>query len=136
MVFCKRIFGSLYAPLWSNLLPLSSWQKLLAIHAKVMDNTGFENAFLVGHRHLWHGHQGFKMRPAFFIAANELIIIELAKQGADGNVHQILLLFFGEFFSFGCLSVFIYTNQEKDAFHVWNLAETLCHQGFYRWPAT
>ncbi len=89
-----------------------------------MDDAGFEDALLLGHGHLWHGVDGLEMGPAIGITTGKSVVVELGKEGADGDVHEVLLLLFGEFFSCGCLSKFIDAYQEQDAFEVGDFAES------------
>src|SRR6185312_2240713 len=71
------------------------------------------------------------MRTSFFIHSLELIISALGEQTANGNMHQILFLFFGKFLPH--FAQFLYANQKKNCFHI-RLFSKAFHQLRFQCP--
>lgn len=72
-----------------------------------------------------------EMGPAVLIAPLQFVITALREQRANCYMHEVLFLFFAEFFLHG--AQFLDPDQEKNGFHVRLLAKTL-HQLRFQVP--
>ena len=82
-----------------------------------------EELFLLDHIHHRQRFQLSEMRPAFTVSALHFVITTLGEQAANRQVHQVLLLFFGEF---GLdLPEFLDAYQEQNGFHIGLFAKAL-----------
>ena len=93
----------------------------------------FQEILLFKTFHIRHWFKLFEMRPAIFIFSFQLVVTALRKQAANGNMHEVLLLFLGELIPE--LSKFLYAYQEKDGFHIGFFTKPFHQPGFKVPPA-
>lgn len=72
--------------------------------------------FLFYRIHVRHGFELGEMRPAIFVYTREFVKAACRKYGADGYMHQILLLFFCKLLF--DIAQLLYAYEKKNAFHI------------------
>ena len=97
---------------------------------KVFDDAFLEEVFLALEAGGFHGFYFLVVWPAFFVAVDELEISATCQEGADGYMHEVLFLFFGELPSPGHHSKLIDADQEQNTFHIRKFAKALLQQQF------
>ena len=82
----------------------------------------FQEILLFCRPHLGQGLELPEMRPLMGIESLDLVVAALHEQGTHGDMHEVLLLFFGEFLLRS--AQLLYADQEKYRLHIGLFPET------------
>lgn len=94
-----------------------------ALLLKIQQHMVFDEIFLFRQIHFRQGLQLLKMRPSVRIIPFYNVVTTLGEDRTNGHMHQVLLLFLGDFFLYK--PRFLHPDQEQNGLQVGLFPETL-----------